>query len=144
MKSIIAASILLLSSTHGHAAEPPVYMPFPEAQISLAQWETYRQQVHEAYSASLRRFPNEHLEVLHSTDTVMHFAFTTAGHPAHPAWITRSAQDGTVNQIGYFAGKEEPFAKLFQSYLELTERTIDSVPDESPESSSPVGTEPGA
>ena len=139
MKNIIATAILLFGVTAALAGEPPVYKPFPEARISSAQWESYRQQVYEAYGASLRQFPDEHLEVLHSPDTVMHFAFTTAGHPAHPAWITRSAQTGTVNQIGYFAGNEEPFAKLFQAYLELTKRTIDSVPDESAESKTTEG-----
>ncbi|MEG3156897.1 hypothetical protein ACKVMH_03170 [Lysobacter zhanggongensis] len=140
MKRIIAAVAIFLSAALAVAGEPPAYKPFPLAQVSPAQWETYRKQVHAAYGVSLRRFPDEHLEVLHSSDNVMHFAFTTEGHPAHPAWITRSAQNGSVDQIGYFAGKEEPFAKLFRSYLELTKRSIESVPDEPAE----LGSESGA
>ena len=140
MKQIIVAVAIFLSAAQAVAGEPPVYKPFPVAQVSPVQWVTYREQVHAAYGASLRRFPDEHLEVLQSPDNVMHFAFTTEGHPAHPAWITRSAQNGSVDQIGYFAGKEEPFAKLFQSYLELTKRTIESVPDEPAE----TGPESGA
>jgi len=130
MRYIIATAVLFFGIAAANAGEMPAYKPFPEAQISGAQWESYRQQVYGAYGPSLRRFPSQNLEVLHSPDNVMHFAFTTPGHPAHPAWITRSAQTGTVDQIGYFAGKEEPFAKLFQAYLNLTNRTIDSVPDE--------------
>jgi len=140
MKQIVVAVAIFLSAALAVAGESPVYKPFPVAQVSPAQWETYREQVHAAHGASLRRFPDEHLEVLHSSDNVMHFAFTTEGHPAHPAWITRSAQKGSVDQIGYFAGNEEPFAKLFQSYLELTKRTIESVPDEPAE----TGPESGA
>ena len=140
MKQIIVAVAIFLSAALAVAGEPPIYKPFPVAQVSAAQWETYREQVHAAYGASLRRFPGEHLEVLHSSDNVMHFAFTTQGHPAHPAWITRSAQNGSVDQIGYFAGKEEPFAKLFQSYLELTKRTMESVPDEPAKTGSESGT----
>jgi hypothetical protein len=130
MKKIIVAVAIFLGTAVAMAGEAPVYKPFPVAQVSRAQWESYRQQVYSSYGASLRRFPEEHLEVLQSSDNVMHFAFTTQGHPAHPAWVTRSAQDGSVDQIGYFAGHEEPFAKLFQSYLDLTKRTIESVPDE--------------
>ena len=55
----------------------------------------------------------------------MNYAFTTKGHPAHPAWITRQVVESEdtvdIKQIGYFAGDEEPFAKLFQQYLELND-----------------------
>lgn len=147
MRQIIIAVAIFLNAALAVAGEPPVYKPFPVAQVSLTQWETYREQVHAAYGASLRRFPDEHLEVMQSSDNVMHFAFTTEGHSAHPAWITRSAQNGSVDQIGYFAGNEELFAKLFQSYLELTKRTIESVPDEPAEAGSEsgaAGSGPGA
>ena len=137
-KIIVALAFFSLSAALAVAAQPPIYKPFPIAQVTAPEWEKYREQVYAAHGASVRRFPDEHLEVLHSSDNVMHFAFTTLGHPAHPAWITRSAQNGSVDQIGYFAGQEEPFAKLFQSYLELTKRTIESAPDE------PMETGPGS
>ena len=130
MRNIFVAAAIFLSTAVAVAGDAPVYKPFALAEISQPQWESYRQQAHSSYGASLRHFPDEHLEVLHSPDNVMHFAFTTEGHPAHPAWVTRFAQNGSVEQIGYFAGQEEPFARLFQSYLDLTKRTIESVPDD--------------
>jgi len=130
MTKLLAMVILLLMSSVAHGGEAPPYKPFPEAQVSKAQWEEYRLVAIEAYGASLRQFPGEHLEVLHSPDQVMHITFTTLGHPAHPAWITRSAKDGSVDQIGYFAGDEQPFSELFQAYLALTNRTLESIPDE--------------
>lgn len=122
--------ILLFASVAVYSEEKPAFKPFPEAHITEAQWEWYHRMVIDAYGVSLRQFPDEHLEVLHSTDQVMHFAFTTVGHPAHPAWITRNAKDGSVDQIGYFAGQEQPFAALFQAYRDLTDRTLESIPDE--------------
>jgi len=61
------------------------------------------------------------------TDQATHtfYAFTAADHPAHPAWITRQVveQDGgiSIQQIGYFAGEEDPFAALFDDYLALSD-----------------------
>jgi hypothetical protein len=130
MAKLLAVVILLLASSVAYGGDEPLYKPFPEAKITEAQWEGYHRMVVDAYGASLRQFPEEHLEVLHSPDQVMHFAFTTPGHPAHPAWITRSAKDGSVDQIGYFAGSEPPFSELFQAYLALTNRTLESIPDQ--------------
>jgi hypothetical protein len=107
----------------------PQYMPYPLADISVQQWEDFHRLVEDAYGSSRRTFPDEHLEVFDSTDNILHFAFTTAGHAAHPAWITRRAIDGSIGQIGYFAGPEEPFAELFRAYLALTDRTLKKIPD---------------
>jgi hypothetical protein len=129
MIKVLATVLLLSASALTFGADDKLYMPFPEAQISESQWADYHQKIIGSYGASLRQFPNEHLEVLHSPDNVLHFAFTTPGHPAHPAWIARRAKDGSVDQIGYFAGKEQPFAELFQAYIRLTNRTLESIPD---------------
>lgn len=47
-------------------------------------------------------------------------------HPAHPAWIARKPEQCGdsifIGQIGYFAGAEPPFAKLFREYLALNEK----------------------
>ena len=129
MIKFLVTAILLSASALAYGVDDKLYMPFPEAQISVIQWTDYHRLVMDSYGASLRQFPDEHLEVLHSTDNKLHFAFTTPGHPAHPAWVTRRASEGSVDQIGYFAGKEEPFAELFQAYRSLTDRTLDSIPD---------------
>lgn len=111
----------------------PQYMPYPLASISAQQWKDFHDLVERTYQSSRREFPGEHLEVFHSSDKVLHFSFTTAGHPAHPAWITRQVEGDSVDQIGYFAGAEEPFAELFRSYLALTDRTLKNIPKEEPE-----------
>ena len=109
-------------------------MPYPTANISVEQWHDYFQQVKKEYGSTLREYPKEFLVVFNSPDDKMHYAFTTPGHASHPAWITRQVveKDSQVftNQIGYFAGKEEPFAKLFQAYQELTARTVKKVQKE--------------
>lgn len=110
-------------------ADGPQYMPYPVADISAVEWEQYHGQVTDTCASSRRVFPGENLEVFECPANSLHLAFTTAGHAAHPAWITRQIRDGVVEQIGYFAGPEEPFATLFQSYLDLTARTLKRLPD---------------
>ena len=75
-------------------------------------------------------FPEQRLLVFDGEHS--YYAFTQPGHPAHPAWITRklvSEQDGRLNmiQIGYFAGREPPFAELFRQYQVLTQTTIEAL-----------------
>lgn len=110
------------------------YMPFPDARITEAQWNSYHEEVIKAHGTSKRDFPAEHLVVFEDREARMFWAFTTSGHPAHPAWITRRVveQSGRVstNQIGYFAGEEQPFAKLYNDYLALTERTVKKLQNE--------------
>jgi hypothetical protein len=131
------ASVIALSLAHPAAAQE--YKPFPLAQITAAQWNEYFDQVNKAHGQSKRDFPAEHLVVFddHGAgeekkaaegrgDTF--WAFTVPGNPAHPAWVTRRAVNEagklTMRQIGYFAGDEKAFAKLFQDYRALTDRAI--------------------
>lgn len=104
------------------------YMPFPEAHITEKQWNTYFAEVKKMHGASQRDFPDEHLVVYDDRDAGLFWAFTTPGHAAHPAWITRrvleQAGEVSTTQIGYFAGNEPAFAKLFNDYLALTEKTV--------------------
>ncbi len=78
------------------------------------------------YGNTEQRFDDQNLVVYFNNPESTTYAFTLVGHPAHPAWITRRAveQAGTINmqQIGYFAGKEVHFAKLFKQYLDLNEK----------------------
>jgi len=110
------------------------YMPFPEARITETQWKAYFEEVKKTHGNSKRGFPAEHLVVYEDRKARMFWAFTTPGHPAHPAWITRRVveQSGKVNtnQIGYFAGQEQAFAKLFNEYLALTESTVKNLQNE--------------
>lgn len=105
-------------------ADGPQYMPYPLAEISTRRWVDYHNLVQEYCGESRRAFPGEYLEVFECPANSLHLAFTIEGHPAHPSWITRQVRGGTVDQIGYFAGDEAPFAELFRSYLALTDRTL--------------------
>ena len=126
MKAIAGLTFFVVLS--GWAQE---YKPYPLAKISRQEWQTYFDEVRAKQTVSERRFPDEKLITYHSVATRMNWAFTTPGHPAHPAWITRrvTVRDGQtlVDQIGYFAGDEAPFAALFQSYQKLTERTTSNL-----------------
>ena len=48
------------------------------------------------------------------------WAFTEPGHPAHPAWVAKRVirvdQAVGIQQVGYFAGDEVAFGRLFRSY----------------------------
>jgi hypothetical protein len=110
------------------------YMPFPAARITETQWKSYFEEVNKTHGNSKRDFPSEHLVVFEDHKALMFWAFTKPGHPAHPAWITRRIveQSGkaSTNQIGYFAGEEQPFAKLYNDYLALTESTVKNLHNE--------------
>lgn len=102
------------------------FKPFPRAGITHEQWRTYFNEVKAKHQASERQFPSEHLVVFEDPKNYTSWAFTTPDHPAHPAWVTRQPvedQRGVqIRQIGYFAGNEAEFAKLFKAYLALNDR----------------------
>jgi hypothetical protein len=122
MKKILGLIILFIPIL----AMSVEYMPYETADVSHEQWESYRQNVIAKYGASAQYFPEQSLVVYFNDEEATNYAFTTDGHAAHPAWITRQVVENngqiSIQQIGYFAGKEEPFAALFQQYLELNER----------------------
>jgi len=121
----------LLAVTFSCASSAQEYKPYPTANISVEQWQQYHLKVKSTYGDSAREFPKEFLVVYQDKKDTIFYSFTMPGHPAHPAWITRQVEEknGQVftNQIGYFAGKEEEFAKLFHSYQELTARTVNKI-----------------
>ena len=59
------------------------------------------------------------------------WVFTTKDNPAHPAWVTRQMVEENgevrVRQIGYFAGSEAAFAKLFRAYQERNAKLMEDV-----------------
>ena len=97
------------------------YQPYPSPRITPEQWARYGEQVRQNHGASLEIFEDKQLIAFSDAPTRTFWVFTLKKHPAHPAWITRQMyeEDGQVRvrQIGYFAGSEEAFAKLFQEYL---------------------------
>jgi hypothetical protein len=127
-RAIIAIIALLATVASAPAIE---FKPYPVAQITPAQWTGYYDQVRSAHGASRQEFPAERLVVFHDNATATSYAFTQPGHAAHPAWITRKiVQHGDnlfVDQIGYFAGPEAPFAVLYQQYQALNQRMTEEL-----------------
>ncbi|MEH6544367.1 MAG: hypothetical protein V7721_10520 [Porticoccaceae bacterium] len=122
MKRIIIALYLVLSMP----ALATEFKPYPLAQITEREWKDYYEKVSEAFPNSVQDHPQQNLIVYRNDKERLSYAFTKVGHPAHPAWVTRQVVEanGTIDmvQIGYFAGKEEPFAVLFQQYQKLNDQ----------------------
>ena len=114
---LMTASLWLLAAP----ALAQEYQPYPSPRITPEQWARYGEQVRQNHGASLEIFEDKQLIAFSDAPTRTFWVFTLKKHPAHPAWITRQMyeEDGQVRvrQIGYFAGSEDAFAKLFQEYL---------------------------
>lgn len=107
------------------------YQPYPSPRITVDQWQRYLQAVRKNHEASAEIYKDQHIAGFTDEATRTFYIFTTRGHAAHPAWITRQVVeiDGKVQvrQIGYFAGDEEPFAALFSEYLQRNDRLLEDI-----------------
>lgn len=83
------------------------------------------------YGSTAEILKGQHLIAFSDLRTRTFYIFTTKDHPAHPAWITRQMveEGGQVNvrQIGYFAGSEAEFDKLFREYQGRNEQLMEDV-----------------
>ena len=99
------------------------YNPYEDSKITPEQWQEYYDIVQSEFGETRDEVTDAKLVLFEDAAASMFFAFTLPEHPAHPAWITRKLveKDGDVSmeQIGYFAGEEDPFSELFQDYAEL-------------------------
>ena len=113
------------------AAAPQDFQPYPSPQISAEQFARYAEQVRQGYGATAEVIREEKVVVFSDPRTRTFWVFTTKAHPAHPAWITRQMVEENgqvkVRQIGYFAGSEPEFAKLFRSYQERNAQLMEDV-----------------
>jgi hypothetical protein len=125
--ALIGAGVILAAG-RAHSQE---LRPYPAPQITPEQWAHYADLVRQAHGASAEVIKEQNVIVFSDLRTHTFWVFTTKDHPAHPAWITRQMyeQEGKVNvrQIGYFAGSEPEFAKLFRSYQERNAKLIEDV-----------------
>ncbi|MCC7346181.1 MAG: hypothetical protein IT538_02180 [Variibacter sp.] len=121
---VLAALVLTVS-----AALAVEFKPFAREKVTEAQWTAYHDEVKAAFGASAQEVKEVNL-VTYSGQGVS-FAFTRPAHPAHPAWISRriTEKDGQmfIEQIGYFAGPEAPFAELFRQYQALNQRMMEEM-----------------
>lgn len=96
------------------------FQPYAQPKITVDQWKDYLEKVRELHEASAEIFKDKAIVVFSNPETRTFYIFTTRDHPAHPAWITRQVvEEGGlvhVRQIGFFAGRQEPFDKLFREY----------------------------
>lgn len=101
------------------------YQPYPDAAITAEQWQAYFDTVWLEFADTMQELPDVNLVVFQDESTSTWYAFTTGDNPAHPAWVTRRVveRDGelAMEQIGYFAGDEAPFADLFDAYSDITD-----------------------
>ena len=107
------------------------FQPYPAPQISVEQWTKYAEEVRQYHQATAEIYKDKQLVVFSDQRTRTFWVFTLKDHPAHPAWITRQMfEDGgqvRVRQIGFFAGSEPAFAKLFREYQERNEQLREDV-----------------
>jgi hypothetical protein len=119
----VAALVAFLLGSGAYAQE---FKPYPRANITEAQWQSYFDEVREKHGATVQDIEDQKLLVYTDNATTTIYGFTKLGHPAHPAWIARKPEQRGdslfIGQIGYFAGAEPPFAKLFREYLALNEK----------------------
>lgn len=105
--------------------------PYPAPKITAEQYAQYAEDVRQNYASTAEVLKGKHLVAFSDMRTRTFYIFTTKDHPAHPAWITRQMfeEDGQVRvrQIGYFAGSEPEFAKLFREYQERNEQLREDV-----------------
>jgi hypothetical protein len=115
------------------------FKPFPRANITVAQWQSYFDEVKAKHGANVQDVEDQKLLVYTDSATTTLYAFTKPGHPAHPAWVTRKPEQRNdsifIAQIGYFAGEEAPFAQLFRAYAALNERMREDIKRRQAESS---------
>jgi hypothetical protein len=126
-RTLLSAAVLIIAGG-AHAQD---FQPYPAPQITTEQWMRYAGLVRQAHGASAEYVREEDIVVFSDLRTRTFWVFTTKDHPAHPAWITRQMveENGQVNvrQIGYFAGSEPEFAKLFRSYQERNAQLMEDV-----------------
>jgi hypothetical protein len=107
------------------------FQPYPAPRITTEQYARYAEQVRQAWESTADIQKGENVIVFSDLGTRTFWVFTTKNHPAHPAWVTRQMveEDGQVRvrQIGFFAGDEEAFAKLFREYQERNEQLVEDV-----------------
>ncbi len=128
-----ARVVLCLAVAFGSAAPALAqeFQPYPSPNITVDQWADYAAQVRQNLESTAELLKGMHLIAFSDMRSRTFYIFTTKDHPAHPAWITRQmVEDGgqvRVRQIGYFAGSEEEFAKLFRDYQQRNAQLLEDV-----------------
>ncbi len=130
-RSRLLSSLALAAALVAAPAFAQEFQPYPQPKITTEQFARYADQVLQAYGHATEILKDQKLVAFSDQRTRTFYVFTTKDHPAHPAWITRRMveEDGQVRvkQIGYFAGNEEAFAKLFREYQGRNQQLMEDV-----------------
>jgi len=130
-KSRLKQLAFLVLVSLGPVALAQEFRPYPSPKITVEQWAKYAAQVRQNFEPTAEVLKGKHLIAFSDPRSRTFYIFTTKDHPAHPAWITRQmVEDGgqvRVRQVGYFAGSEEEFAKLFRDYQQRNEELKEQV-----------------
>jgi hypothetical protein len=107
------------------------FQPYPQPKITAEQYARYADEVLQAFGYSTEILKDQKLIAFSDERSRTFYVFTTKDHPAHPAWITRQMveEDGQVRvkQIGYFAGNEEAFSRLFREFQGRNKQLMEDV-----------------
>ena len=107
------------------------FQPYPQPKVTPEQYQAYSEEVRLALGSTAEILREENVIVFSDLRTRTFYVFTTKNHPAHPAWITRQMVEENgevrVRQIGYFAGSEPEFAKLFSYYQQRNAQLMEDV-----------------
>lgn len=102
--------------------------PYAHGKVTPAQWQTYYKQVSTDSAAVQHAIPDEKLVTFSNDQAGRQYVFTQPGNPAHPAALAREidVQDAkvSVKEVGYFAGDEAEFNKLFSAFSEHNRRFV--------------------
>lgn len=124
----LAALALLLAGAPALAQE---FQPYPQPQVTPEQYARYAEEVRQWHGATADVVPEDNVIVFSDQRTRTFWVFTTKDNPAHPAWLTRQMVEENgqvrVRQIGYFAGSEAAFAKLFRAFQERNAKLMEDV-----------------
>jgi hypothetical protein len=115
-------------------AQSPVQPRFPQAQISMDQWQSYLDEVKAIPGVACAEAASHQYKCNSAAQQTM-WVFTVKGHPAHPAvtrgvmvvrQATQADQATTVgiDRSGYFAGKEAAFRSWMREFDALDQHQI--------------------
>jgi hypothetical protein len=128
---LLPAALCLSAILAAAPAGAQEFQPYPQPKITAEQFARYADQVLQTLGYSTEILKDQQLVAFSDQRTRTFYVFTTKEHPAHPAWITRQMVEENgqvlVKQIGYFAGNEEAFAKLFREYQGRNQQLMEDV-----------------
>lgn len=128
---LLPAALCLLASLAAAPAGAQEFQPYPQPKITAEQYARYADQVLQSFGHSTEILKDQKLIAFSDERSRTFYVFTTKDHPAHPAWITRQMveEDGQVRvkQIGYFAGNEEAFSRLFREFQGRNKQLMEDV-----------------